>query len=172
MAMASSDVHMSAAEPPDFADYMSMLRPYIAQRAPREQVEDLLQETLLRLHQRSDGDAIENYRAYAFQTARSVIIDGQRRDHVRRRTSHSSLLETHHPVDPITPEHKMLGKESIDRLVAALQEMPERTRDVFVLHRFEDMSYPAIAEHLGLSLSAVGKHIMKALRFLAQRDFP
>ncbi len=148
------------------------MRPYITRHAPRDQVDDLLQETLLRLHQRDSTDQIENFRAYAFQTARSVIIDGRRRDTVRHRSSHSTLLEAHHPVDSITPEQELLGRESIDRLVAALQDMPERTRDIFVLHRFEDMSYPAIADHLGVSLSAVGKHIMKALQFLAQRDFP
>jgi RNA polymerase sigma-70 factor (ECF subfamily) len=64
------------------------------------------------------------------------------------------------------------GREDVDRLVEALAAMPDLTRDAFVLHRFEEMSYDAIADHLGISNSAVGRHLMKAVRFLAARDLP
>ena len=46
--------------------------------------------------------------------------------------------------------------------------LPERTRDVFMLHRFEQMSYPEIARAFGISVSAVEKHIIKALRRLTE----
>ena len=36
----------------------------------------------------------------------------------------------------------------------------------FVLHRFEEMTYPAIAQCLHISVSAVEKQIMNALRLL------
>ena len=44
--------------------------------------------------------------------------------------------------------------------------MPERTRDIFVLHRFENISYGEIAMRMNISVSAVEKHIMKALKLL------
>lgn len=149
-----------------------MLRPYVARHVPRDQVEDFLQEIMLRLHQRQSTSPIDNFRAYAFQTARSVIVDRGRRDTVRKQDEHFALTELHHPVDHITPEQVLLGRESLQRLAAALERMPERTRDIFVLQRFEEMSYPAIAEHLEISLSAVGKHMVKALRLLAEEVFP
>lgn len=55
------------------------------------------------------------------------------------------------------------------RALAALNELPERTRRVFVLVRFEEMSYKLVAQRLGVSVSAVEKHVMKALRHLNAR---
>jgi RNA polymerase sigma-70 factor (ECF subfamily) len=51
----------------------------------------------------------------------------------------------------------------------AIAALPARTRDVFVLHRFEEMSGSRIAAALGLSVSAVEKHIMRALKVLYDR---
>lgn len=154
------------------ADYLVLLRPYIARRVPRDQVDDLIQETILRMHQRISSEEIGNIQAYAFQTARSVIIDRRRRGEVRKSQAHAALSEADHPVDFITPEQTLLARESLRRFTAALEEMPERTRDIFVLHRFEEMTYPAIAAHMEISPSAVGKHMVKALRFLAEKGLP
>lgn len=151
---------------------IAMLRPYVARHVQRDDIEDVLQETMLRLHQRQSDLSVENESAYAFQTVRSVLADRWRRATVRRRDSHTILDEVHHPVDMITPEQVMSGRETMERFVQALEEMPSRTRDIFVLHRFDDMSYTQIADHVGISLSAVGKHMVKALRFLAQKDLP
>ena len=52
-------------------------------------------------------------------------------------------------------------------LLAAMEDLPARTREAFVLHRFEEMQYAAIAGHMGISVSAVEKHIMRAIRRLA-----
>ena len=54
---------------------------------------------------------------------------------------------------------KALIDESIDAL-------PERCRVVFVLSRFEEMSYKEIAEELGISIKTVENQISKALKFL------
>jgi RNA polymerase sigma-70 factor (ECF subfamily) len=62
-----------------------------------------------------------------------------------------------------------LDREALDVIVAAISDLPTRTRDVFVLHRFEEMTCNTIAAEFGMSVSAVEKHIMKALRFLHAR---
>jgi DNA-directed RNA polymerase specialized sigma24 family protein len=49
-----------------------------------------------------------------------------------------------------------------------MEAMPVRTQEIFLLHRFEEMTYPAIAAALGISVSAVEKHIMIALRLLVE----
>lgn len=154
------------------SDYAAILRPYVTRHVQHDEIEDVLQEVLLRLHQRQATEGIENPKAYAFQAVRSVISDRWRRGTARKQGAHTSLKEVHHPVEHATPERIVEGRQAIHRLVAALNEMPERTRDIFVLHRFEDMSYPQIADHIGISLSAVGKHMVRALRFLAQKDLP
>ena len=56
------------------------------------------------------------------------------------------------------------GREALSEVGAALLELPERTRQVFVLRRLEDMSFREIALRLGLSVSAVEKHMLRAGR--------
>lgn len=54
-------------------------------------------------------------------------------------------------------------QSSIDR---AVNDLPERCRQIFSLSRFEDMSYQEIADQLGISVKTVENQISKALRLL------
>lgn len=69
----------------------------------------------------------------------------------------------------MSPERVLQGREQIARVLATLEALPERTRRVFILVRFEEMSYKLVAQRLGISVSAVEKHVMKALRQLHAR---
>ena len=53
--------------------------------------------------------------------------------------------------------------------VFALGELPENTRRVFVLRRYEGMRHEEIAKHLGMSVSGVRFHMEKAKAYLAWR---
>ncbi|MEH3106874.1 MAG: sigma-70 family RNA polymerase sigma factor [Sphingomonas fennica] len=157
----------------DLAALLPPLRAYIAKRAPGPDAEDLVQEVMLRLHQRGTGDEpIANVQGYLFRTAASVLADHARRRTVRRAGAHDSLEDHAHPVEGLTPDRVLEGRETLDRLIAAIAKLDEGTRNVFVLHRFEEMTYPAIARHLGVSVSTVEKRIMKALRHFAERGLP
>jgi RNA polymerase sigma-70 factor (ECF subfamily) len=59
-----------------------------------------------------------------------------------------------------------MSRERLKRIREAIANLPPRTRDVFVLHRFEDMTYKSIADGLGISVSAVEKRIIVALKHL------
>lgn len=156
----------------DLSAYVPALRRFIAKRAGPADVDDLVQDVLLRMHIRGQEDVIANVEGYLFQVASSVLMDRARRDKVRHRSAHFELTEPLHPVEERTPERVAGGREAVNRLVSALADMPELTRSAFILHRFEEMSYPDIADHMGISTSAVGRHIMKAVRFLVERDLP
>ena len=143
------------------------VRRFVAKRAAPAEIDDLVQEVALRMHVRHGEQPIDNLEGYVFQVARSVLTDHARRDQVRARSSHVPLEGFHHPVEVRSPERVLDSKERLQRLVAAVGTLPDRTRQAFVLHRFEEMSYAAIARHMGISVSAVEKHIMKAIRILA-----
>ena len=55
------------------------------------------------------------------------------------------------------------------RATAALLELPDRTRIIFVLRRLEGMKYSEIAHKLGISVSAVEKHMLRAMSYLTER---
>lgn len=54
-------------------------------------------------------------------------------------------------------------------LRAALEELPPRTRAVFLLHRFDGFKYREIAKRLGISSSSVEKHMMVAIKHVLAR---
>lgn len=55
-------------------------------------------------------------------------------------------------------------QHSIDR---ALDTLPQRTADIFRMSRYESLKNREIAQQLGISTTAVEKHISKALKTIA-----
>lgn len=151
----------------EFERYIPVLRAWFTRRLRNPaDVDDSVQDVWIRAQRHIDSGGVESVQAYLFQTAQSVLTDRIRRAGVRHETTHEPLTDHHHPVEEITPERVLMGQQNIARVVALLEQMPERTRDIFVLHRFENIGYGDIARRMGISVSAVEKHIMKALRIL------
>jgi RNA polymerase sigma-70 factor (ECF subfamily) len=149
--------------------YVPGLRRYFSKRVPAGEIDDLVQEVFLRMQAHRARAPIEHMDRYLFTVAASVLSDQARRHMVRHHASHATLEEIHHPTEELTPERVLLDREALDTVVAAIADLPFRTRDVFVLHRFEEMTCDGIAAQLGMSISGVEKHIMKALRLLHER---
>jgi len=59
----------------------------------------------------------------------------------------------------------------IKKLHEIVDHLPDRCREVFVLSRFEDLTYKEIAEKLGISLKTVENQMSKALKFI-RTSFP
>jgi RNA polymerase sigma-70 factor (ECF subfamily) len=150
--------------------YRTVLIRYF-ERQVREsaEIEDLVQEVFVRLAHRRDIAAIERLEGYLFETAASVIRDRARRRAVRQADRHDSYEESVHVVEDFSSERVYLGEEALREIVRALQELPERTRTVFVLHRLEELRHAEIARRLGISVSAVEKHVVKAINYLSER---
>jgi RNA polymerase sigma factor (sigma-70 family) len=149
--------------------YATALRSFFSRRAPADDAEDLVQEVLLRIQKRRPDVQVQNVEGYLFEVAANVLVDRARRNRTRRRSAHCELTESHHPVDDISPERVLQGREEMAVAIAALNELPERTRQVFTLVRFESMSYKLVASRFGISVSAVEKHVMKAMRHMSER---
>jgi RNA polymerase sigma factor (sigma-70 family) len=130
-------------------------------------VEDLVQEVFLRLARRDQAEPVESLEGYVFAIANSVLTDAFRHDgrRIPRGGSSDHLAPT---PDHRSPERIYLAREEIDLVERGLRELPEKTRVVFVLNRYEDLIYAQIAMRLGVSASAVEKHMMRALAHLTR----
>lgn len=149
------------------------LKAYFLKRAPATvDAEDLVQDVFVRLAKRGEIAAIRQVEGYVFQTAANVLTDRVRWRAVRRRGDHVPYLESDHQDEENSPESVLMGREAVARLLDALRELPEQTRAIFVLHRFEQLRYGEIAKRLGVSLSSVEKHMMKALAHLTRSVEP
>ncbi len=66
------------------------------------------------------------------------------------------------------PERTAEAAGELAHIVGCIRDLPARSREVFLLHRFRDMTYREIAAQLGMSISAVEKHLADALKRLRQ----
>jgi RNA polymerase sigma factor (sigma-70 family) len=130
--------------------------------------EDLVQKVFVRVLQRVHGEPIEHVQRYLFQVATSVLNDERRSARLRQEEAHQSYDESLHPLrTEITPETVLLGQETVARVVAALRELPERTREVYFLRAMRRHKFSEIAERMGLSKRAVQGHMARALMHLS-----
>lgn len=133
------------------------------------EAEDLAQEVFERLARQSDLRKLERLDGYVFTVATNLL-----RDRARKRVAHAA--DAHVPLDSIadfseeiTPERVLQGRDAVNRFLAALAELPERTRTVLVLRRYEGLEFKEIARRLGISVSAVEKHMLRAMDYLSRR---
>jgi RNA polymerase sigma-70 factor (ECF subfamily) len=76
--------------------------------------------------------------------------------------------EAFEPVEDRGPERVLQGCESLAEVLASLATLGERTRDIFILFRLENMKQREIAELFGITQKAVEKHVLKAVTHLAR----
>lgn len=147
--------------------YGPALRRHFQKRGAGADAEDLVQEVFLRLQTGAERAAIENVEGYIFRIANNVLISRHRHDLVEGRPFRDAMPDDLEGPDQLSPEHILLGREAWIRFVAGLEALPPRAREAFLLHRFEEMTYAAIARRMGVSVSAVEKLISRALQQLA-----
>lgn len=139
------------------------------QRTADLDVDDLVQETYALLAGLARVDHIESPRAYAFQTAQSLI-----RRHLRRRriVQFEGLDEREAHIraadDVPSPERHVAARQELWRVRDLIAVLPSRRREAFVLRRIEGLSQRDIAQRMGISKSVVEKHIGRALRYLME----
>lgn len=150
--------------------YRSVLASYFRKRLRGSgDVEDLVQEVFLRLARQHELGAVRLIEPYLFQTASHVLTDHLRAAAVRHDKDHETYEDAAHPTEVCAPEAVIADRQSVDRLLAALAELPERTQMIFILRRWDELPNADIARLVGISVSAVEKHITKALVHLKER---
>ena len=132
------------------------LRRYFAKRVPPAEAEELVQDVFLAMHARNAADPIDNVQGYLFRIAANLLAK-------RRELGHAGLDDLHDLAEGFSPERILIGRQEAARVLVAIRNLPPRTREAFALHRFEDMTYEAIARRLGISVSAVSKLVARAL---------
>jgi RNA polymerase sigma-70 factor (ECF subfamily) len=132
----------------------------LRRRFGREQAEDLSQEAFFRLRAYEDAE-IRRPRALLMTIAGNAASEQRRRLHAPApdRLEQVELAEDHSWQDG-DQDAQLLLKQIIAYL-------PPRLRDVFVLHRFEGLTYAEIARRLSISPKAVEWRMSRALDICA-----
>lgn len=123
---------------------------------------DLTQETFARLLRLGAIEQIENVRAYLYRTATNLALDHQRRRKHMHQSTDPKVLQNVADLGPDV-ERRLLSRERLERLRRAVDSLPPRQREVFLLHKFADLSYQEISDRLGISKNTVMVHMVRAL---------
>jgi RNA polymerase sigma factor (sigma-70 family) len=129
-------------------------------------VEDMVQDVFLRIASRDSTDTIDHLDGYVLRTASSVLTDRIRRRSSRREDLHVAFDAETHGGAELDPGRILSGKQDLNAALKALLTLPERTRVVFLLRRLEGYKVRDIATRLGVSVSAVEKHLVRAVQHL------
>lgn len=151
-------------------EHRALLVAFLARRVGDDDAQDIAQETMVRL-MRYRSQPAEQLRPLMYRIAINVIHDRGRRDTTRQVFAHVSLDQDFIGLASLEPAHdqRIEHEQELALVRSAILQLPDRCRQVYLLNRIEGMSYSQIAQHCGISVKAVEKHIGKALGILRAR---
>jgi len=132
------------------------------------EAEDLAQDVLMRTLSHANWESAHQAKGYIFRTAINRWRDFRRRRRTRGvsvtwEEKYEQELGVENP-----PERVLIVREELDQISQVLDGLNIRTRTIFMLIRWEKMTASTVAEMLGISVSAVNKHLALALMHLAE----
>jgi len=162
-----------------FIGLRSTLARAVSRLVPPKEVEDIVQETYVRVCQVAKPEAINFPRSFMLRTARNLAIDHIKRAETRLTSSLED--EQHEELSALCA----LGDETFDQVAAkqefgffceAVRQLPLQCRKAFVLKKVYGYSQKEIALSLNISENTVEKHIATGIKrcshYMAQLKLP
>lgn len=136
----------------------------------RAVAEEIVQDVMLEMWKRRESlDNKGTPQAYLFQSARNRALNHIRHERVTRKGEPQILRRE--SADAISHSLVVEGEIHV-ALRKAVERLPERCREVFVLSRMHGLRYADIARTLGISIKTVEAQMGKALRMLREELAP
>ena len=126
--------------------------------------EDIVQEVFIKLwenrHQLKEELSLKSY---LFTIANNLALNHIRHNKIVLKFQQEQKIE----LQVGDSVHNEIAKNELyESLLKAVAELPEKSRVVFMLSRFDDLSYKEIAGNLDISIKTVESHMGKALKLL------
>lgn len=141
----------------------------LARRAGAQEAADLVQESFVRLAGAvvDPGKAIEEPAAYLNQIAGNLLRN-------RAKSALQRSLALHVPIEEVQPSGPdpvaaLEARDLLNRVQSALMKLNPKTREIFLAHRVDGLSYKAIAEARGLGVKGVEWHMSKAIALIDRK---
>jgi RNA polymerase sigma-70 factor (ECF subfamily) len=144
------------------------LRRFFARRVNDGDVDDLIQEVFLKMQAARIDNPIENVERYLFRVARNVLVSQHRMNRARESGQAAPYEDGLGVADDLSPERIAIGREEYACAMRAILDLPPRARAAFQFHRFENMTYRAIAERMGISKESVKELMHRAITSLTR----
>jgi len=134
-----------------------------------EDARDVTQESLTRLLRYRETEEASAWKPLLYRIAVNVIGEQFRRSSARKASRHVSLEEMDIPSEAPQQEDLIEQQQREALLRAAILSLPARPRQVYLLSRMDGLSYKQIANHCGISVKTVEKHMTQALALLDEK---
>jgi RNA polymerase sigma-70 factor (ECF subfamily) len=146
-----------------YAAHAPELTRFFRKRADGQDVGDLVQELFRRFTAGRFFTPLpaNETRPYLFDSARNLLAERARRDTRRRTAAHVEYEEHDHAGD--CPHDRLEMRDELRRIDTAISKLKPKTRDIFLMHRFEGLDYEEIGEEMGMTAKGVEKQMAKAL---------
>ena len=127
--------------------------------------EDIVQESYAVLWEKlQEGTHVLNRKSYLYLMVRNRCLD-----HLRKKGIPTESLKPYDTYGIIDDDDAQERSQTEARLWTAIDSLPEKCREVFILSKRDGLKYEEIAEELGLSVNTVRNQISKALKVLKER---
>ncbi len=153
------------------------LRAFLQARYPSlPDVDDVVQECLVRVLRVHEREAVASPRGLLFATARNLALDQMRRQQVVAFEPITEVADSSVFTDSTNVTEIVSRRQEFDLLTEAIQSLPDRCRQVFTLRTAYGLSQREIAARLGISENTVEKQMSKGLsrctEFFARHGIP
>jgi RNA polymerase sigma-70 factor (ECF subfamily) len=127
------------------------------------EAEELVQDVMLKVwEKREQLDAGDDLKAYLFRATRNHALNL-----IRRRKLEHEHQQSMPPGEPaVAPEESDDSAKTEQDMLAAIDALPDKCREIFLMSRQDGLSYRAIAEALDLSVKTVETQMGRALKAL------
>ncbi|MEH6548379.1 MAG: RNA polymerase sigma factor [Pseudomonadales bacterium] len=146
------------------AENRGVLRWRLRELVPYDLIEDVMQESFLRIFDHCGNTPPLYPKAMLFRIARNVAIDLLRRNETHQKHLPALTLLSQEFSLSSDVADQAGHRESLDSMFEAINQLPPKSRQVFILRRYEGLSHSEIGQRMGISVSTVQTQLARAIR--------
>lgn len=133
----------------------------------QELTEELLQKLFIKIwDSREQINPEKSFKAYIYRIAQNMVYYSFREDSRQKRLLDYVISQKSESYSHI--EENLINKEMEELVKAAIEKLPPKRREVYLLFRYEEKSYKEISDLLHISTSTINDHLQKANKFLRE----
>ncbi len=145
-------------------NYSGMVKYSASVLKNEEQAKEIVQDIFYSIWKNRKELKIKALHAYLYRSAFNNSLMALRRNR-REVRMEPEMLREGESENP-DPQDLLDEKETYDRILDILDKLPEKTRKIFIMSRFEGLKYEEIATALSISVKTVEANMSKALKAL------
>lgn len=151
-----------------FREHNAALLRFVAAKLGSEQeAREVAQEAYVKLLSLDRPEAVSYLRGFLFKTAANLALD-RLRQRVRWRTE-PFTGESDWRIFDLSPERQLQSAQTVQVLRRALDELPGKCRQAFIMHRVHELSCAEIMQRLGIGERSVRLYVARAIQHLRTR---